>query len=679
MVTHGGRSLPLAGLMAIGGCCVAILSLAAQGPALEELPLRSPPAPPVLSDVPPLRCGTPAVIARQIRAGFAPLSLVALAGMADADVNIGLPDGSPLWFSQSPRLIRADHPGGLTFENLLVAGDIETLDFSRWSMAAEENLSETWTRTGTSAIDGHLVSVFSPSWTHDELWDTLGWAFRGVDTPQAHWGTLKIPRAADNEDESEFHIWLEVAPLNLPKARVEQIDDSVQYASHVVNLVIQDFGDARLGTDNHGFDLNAVTRQFYEHFEDTYDSIAVVAADNHIIPEFAAFHHSVRNGISGLGDLAIFDNSSVYGSSGVLRSVEFYRDGAFTRSSLSLHEIGHQWVDYWDWSEIAGGVERGGSNPDGHFPLLFPGGTLVGGVLWEHRRVARVGESDNDTLSYAIEGTPAPWLYHSTTLYRMGLIGPERVPEMVVFENQKQFGDSKTAPEWGTVVEGGSRGVHINDIMARHGSRDGPVEGSSWRRATVVVSRDGLLSPEEMSFWNFYAARHAATEGTTTFDGTGSFFEATGGRVRLETEVAPKMGGISDWPARPEVSDMSIDPREFRGVELSAPVPGSVTAGQRLTVAGRITTTEIDDITHVCTMWERARQDLNEADDATEGGWQARIVDVCDDTVAGGQFRVPFTFTKAGRYRLGLYFWTRPSDSYVFVPTSGIISGITVE
>ena len=112
--------------------------------------------------MPPLRCGTPVVIARQIRAGFAPLSLVALAGMAAADVEMGLPDGSPLWFSQSPRLIRADHPGGLTFENFLVTGDIETLDFSRWSMAAEGKLSETWTRTGTSAIDGHLVSVFSP-------------------------------------------------------------------------------------------------------------------------------------------------------------------------------------------------------------------------------------------------------------------------------------------------------------------------------------------------------------------------------------------------------------------------------------------------------------------------------------------------------------------------------------
>ena len=632
---NAGRLLLLTGFVAIAAVASRSWPLAAQGPALGELPMNGAPAPPVLPDGIAALCGTPTVIARQIRAGFAPLSLASLARMADVD--IGLPDGSPLWYNQYPRLIRADDPGGLRFENFLVVGDIETLDFDRWSVDAWDQVSETWTRTGTSAIDGHLVSRFDPSWTHAELWDSIAWAPRGVDQPRTHFGTLTIANTEDDEDDGEFGIWLEVAPLNLPEARVERINESTQYASHVVNLLVEDFGDTRLTTDNYGFDLNAVVQQFYEHFEDTYDSIAVVAADKHIIPEYAAFHQNVRNGISGLGDLAVFDNSSTYGSSGALRSVEFYRDGAFTRLSTSHHEIGHQWVDYWDWSEIAGGIERGGANPSSHFPLLFPGGTLTGGVLRENRRVAHVVDGDdNDSAAYVIEGTPAPWLYHPTTLYRMGLVRPEAVPELVVFENQKQFGDGKETPEWGTVVEGGSRGVHLNDILARHGLRRGPVEESSWRRATVVVSRDGLLSPEEMSYWNFYAARHAATEGVTTFDGTGSFFEATGGRVQLETAVTPKAGTINDSAV--EVSHMSIDPREFRGVELNAPVPGSITVGQQLTVAGTITTTKIDEITHVCTMWERARQDLDEADDPREVE-DSRIVYVCDNSLAGRPIR----------------------------------------
>ena len=585
---------------------------------------------------------------------------------------MGLPDGQPLWYKQRPRVIRADDPGGLAFENFLVAGDVETLAFDRRSVSAADNVvPETWRRTGSTAIDGRLVSVFNPSWSETELWDGLGWVSRGFDRPQAYFGTLKIPKAGDVEDEDELGIWLEVAPLNLPGSHVERIDDSMQYASHVVNLVIPDFGDARLTTDNYGFALNDVTRQFYEHFEDTYDSIAVVAADNHLVSDYGAFHRNVRNGISGLGDLSVFDNSAAYGSSGALRSVELYLDGELTRVGTSHHEIGHQWGDYWDWSEIAGGMERAGRNPSSHTPLLFPGEALTGSVLWPWRRVARVG-GDDDSASYVIEGTPAPRLYHPTTLYRMGLLGPQEVPELVVFENQGQFGESLEAPEWGTALEGGYRDVHINDIMARHGLRSGPVD-ASWRRATVVVSRDGLLSREEMSYWNFFAARLAATEGVTTFGGAGSFFEATGGRVRLDTGVTPKSGiGIINDPPL-EVSHMSIDPREFRGVRLDAPVPGLISAGDRLTVPGTVTTTELDDIVHGCTRWARARQG---SDDDEDG----RIAYACD-TMAGGRFSVPFTFERAGRYSLAVYFWVRSNDStdLVFVPTSGIITGITVQ
>ena len=121
--------------------------------------------------------------------------------------------------------------------------------------------------------------------------------------------------------------------------------------------------------------------------------------------------------------------------------------------------------------------------------------------------------------SYVIESTPAPSVYHPTTLYRMVLIGPEDVPEMVVFENQRQFStDSRSSPAIGTAVDGGTRAVHINDIMAEHGVRSGPVD-SSWRRVTIVVSRNELLSPDEMDYWNFFAARHEARSGATTLGG----------------------------------------------------------------------------------------------------------------------------------------------------------------
>lgn len=174
------RLLLLLGLVAIMALASRSQPLTAQGSAPRRVPeMKASPPPPALAEASPLFCGTPTVVARQRRAGFAPLSLVSLARMAD--VELGLPDGSPLWYNQLPR---------------------------------------------------------------------------------------------------------------------------------------------------------------------------VLYADNHI-SEYAAFHTNVRNGISGLGDLAVFDNSSAYGSAGVLRSVELYRDGAFTRLDRSHHEIGHQWIDYWGWSHAA--------------------------------------------------------------------------------------------------------------------------------------------------------------------------------------------------------------------------------------------------------------------------------------------------------------------------------------
>jgi hypothetical protein len=59
--------------------------------------------------------------------------------------------------------------------------------------------------------------------------------------------------------------------------------------------------------------------------------------------------------------------------------------------------------------------------------------------------------------------------------------------------------------------------------MAAHGPRSGPVL-SSLSRATIIVSRDALLSPEEMAYWNFFAARLEDPTGSgLSYDGQPSF------------------------------------------------------------------------------------------------------------------------------------------------------------
>ena len=217
--------------------------------------------------------------------------------------------------------------------------------------------------------------------------------------------------AEDDEDSPDGQpLWFD--PQHLPVSRVESIGDSIQYASHVVNMVVPGFGRGRVEGDDNAFDLYKVTREFYEYFPDVYDSIAIVTAEQHPSSKFGAYHLNVRNPIKGLGGKGEFDYADHYGSSGALRSVELYRDARFTTVWTSNHEIGHQWIDYWDWSEIAGGIERAGWSPAGHTPLLFPGEVLLGAVLRPIRRVAPTGGDEDEEASYVIERTPAPSLYH---------------------------------------------------------------------------------------------------------------------------------------------------------------------------------------------------------------------------------------------------------------------------
>ena len=624
-------------------------------------------------------CGTPELVARQTWSGVTRLPFIRM-----ADEEEEPPYGQPLWFDPQPRLIRADSTEGLAFDDVLIVGDIETVEFERWSSAAGDIVTETWTRTGMRTFAGQLVSSFNPTWSGAELWDAIGRRRRGFDSPFVHFGTLRIPKLVEADEEThddeteedefdEVAIRLPVAPLNLPVSRVERIHDSMQYASHVVNIVVHGFGAERVEGDDYAFALHEVTQAFYEFFPDIYDSIAVVPAEQHPSAKFGAYHWNARNPIRGLGRDE-FDYTDYFGSRGALRSVEFYRDARFTATWTSNHEIGHQWADYWDWTEITDGIERKGWAPGGHTPLLFPGEVLLGAILRPIRRVARTdGNDDREGASYVIERTPAPSVFHPTILYRMGLIGPEEVPEMVVFEDQGQFEEEfATAPAIGTAVEGETTAVHISDILGQHGTRSGPVD-DSWRRVTIVVSRERLLSPEEMNYWNFFAARHEARSGATTFGGMPPFHEATGGRATIDTTVERFDGSrIANDPPL-QVSNVPIDPGEFRGVQLDAEIPGSMTVGQTITFAGTITSSDAADVVEVCV------HQVHTGGPVDEEGNDTRVVTTCDEP-AGNRFSMSLTFDRATRYGLQVDLATQADDADEPDTTrSSFMTGITVQ
>jgi hypothetical protein len=117
----------------------------------------------------------------------------------------------------------------------------------------------------------------------------------------------------------------------------------------------------------------------------------------------------------------------------------------------------------------------------------------------------------------------------------MGRLAAANVPPIPIFENQDRPFVS------GGTITGATRAVTIDQIVAHHGPRQGPVI-NALRRDTVLVSRDRLASQREMDHWTYFAQRLEDPNHTGMIDeqGIGSF-EAISG-VALQTALVLPAG-----------------------------------------------------------------------------------------------------------------------------------------
>ena len=491
--------------------------------------------------------------------------------------------GEALRFQQDPSWLVARDDMGLALRRFLVAGDIDAVQFDRWDVETNASVAETWTRTASDTIAGRLVSVFEPSWSADLVQTRLARARVGFDNPAVYWGRYRGPIGQLLPDGQVISI--RTASPSAPSSQVVRIDDTMQYASHVVNMVVSDFGDTELTSS---LDLRPVARRFYEHFDDSYDVLAVVPFESMLEVGLAAFHQRVRNEVTGLG-LTTFNRAADYGSNGRLAGVELFIQTAFGSNDVSSHELGHTWGHNFDWTRITG-IARAGHSPTAHGPLITGGESLIGAVLEPTRRP--VVRDDGEAT---IERTPAPARQHPLDLYAMGLLDPAALPEFSIFDDQGQFSaTTSSSPAPGTAVAGGRKTVSINDVMAAHGRREGPV-WSELQRATIVVSRDRLLTAEELGIWNTMAARHedAAGTGIVDYQGVGSFALTTSGRMPLVTAIRPRHAAPAAFHG--EAEPARIGPLDCRGFEFTTAPPTRVRAGQRFTIAGRVTARDRSD------------------------------------------------------------------------------------
>lgn len=553
-------------------------------------------------------------------------------------------DGTPVSFVQEPAVLSPLAAGGLRLREFLVAGDLATVHFRRWDVGAVGGAPEVWTRVASRVVDGRIISVFEPAWPDAVVLERLRSAVWGWDYPTVWWGTVLVDGDADS-DETEHDVWLRVASTGLPRAEIVRVDDTIQYASHVVNLVVPGFGATRLTGDGRYFVEAPVTRRFYEHFGDDYETIAIVPQAGHL-GTYSAYHRHVQNRVAGIG-LDLFDTSASYGSAGRLQGVEVYLGAWYATTRTTSHEFAHQWGHFFAWDRIMG-LERVGWQPRSHAPLLAPGETYIGSLLRGTRRVEA-----HEPGGFRVERTPSPIRHHPLELYAMGLLAPEDLPEFVVFEDQAQLGPWISTPLVGTLLTGAIRLVGVNDLMAAHGPRRGPVP-ETWRVATVLVTRDALASREEMDYWNFFAARleDESRTGIESYEGYVSTERATGGRVDVQTRLLPTTLPPVDQAYESDAPPFG--PGDCPDVVFDGPVPSRYAVREGVPLSARVRVRDRNYSQALLRFWK-------------SGGGEADAVMFWEPVSPSGSLtpRVLFREGEEGMYRWDVFlFWPGAGPQY---------------
>ncbi|HVG34671.1 MAG TPA: hypothetical protein VM911_16500 [Pyrinomonadaceae bacterium] len=323
-----------------------------------------------------------------------------------------------------------------------------------------------------------------------------------------------------NDKDGPYHIFADILTPDIPPVQVKQISNTVQYTEHLVNIVDPNFFN--------NFLISAVTTKFYQSFEDSYDFINVIYEISHFKNRE---HFGTRNSVQGIG-IQQFDNNGTYGSAGRLIGCTFFPipslfDGA---SRTYQHELGHQWVNSLNVPPLDYGIPH---YPFSDLAACIMGWSKPGGQgLTFNFQLKPVGNN------FELVADNNPKVYSDLSLYLMGFLPASQVKDHFVFKNQ----DHALAP--GPVQASELTKVSINQIVQAMGARvpDASKAQKKFRIATIIVSRDGLLSEKMMRFYDHFSARAEETKIVPFSDGmvkgeTKPFYLTTQQLGRLDTRI----------------------------------------------------------------------------------------------------------------------------------------------
>ena len=331
--------------------------------------------------------------------------------------------------------------------------------------------------------------------------------------------------ASDGTTLATYNSFIQVLDDRVPSVTVRNLGGNARATARILNLY-------RPGLDVN--QVQAAAQQLYGYYHDDYDFLQIVFVE----PSYPAnrYHFAVRNDVDGIGE-AKFNQASLYGSAGKLQGitvypVDFFFDPGETAFS---HELGHQWVLYlknsvfqpgphWPPSTMAQGImgwNIPGTSVGGDFPYSVTAVTAT---------TARVTDA------------PVTKEFSDFDLYLMGLLPASAVAPGIVVQG---------SPCSGCVLP--SSTITVSDVIAVNGARlpDAASAKKSFDVAVLVISRDRLLTDDEMAVLEYFAARGEATTSLPFTAGfargtTKPFYVATRGlgRVDLHLEHLPRRRSV---------------------------------------------------------------------------------------------------------------------------------------
>ncbi|MCP4201273.1 MAG: hypothetical protein GY769_04990 [bacterium] len=513
------------------------------------------------------------------RLAFLVLGLIAASSVAQAaTLEIGLPtaharaatsadhsEGDLIFFDPYPATVGLDYKGTMRLENFTILGDFAEIELA----VADDAPVRSYQRRERREVDGVTLSVFELSFPASELQ-------QGGPMPMRF-------DCMDPACQGQTSSLIRLRPSTIPKTEVIRINDSVQYSSHVVNIVAPydtTLFSGNLPAGDRVFNFAEVARTFYEHFSDTYEELAFTPTRVHTSPRGGAVEDRIYSDIEGIG-IDPVDRRQQWGDSNVLVHANTYLRGDFFWNYLSLHETGHHWGFYFSLFDVAGKRPSGSTaclGSPSHAPLLADQPSFLSLCLFPPSRIARQGKK------WVVSEAPLPVFFHPLQLYAMGLLEPEEVPPVLL--RKKQGGPR--FPSSGRKMKGPYLEVTIDDVIAHYGERSGSVPPRIWRRANIVVSPERLLSARDLRWYNFFAKRISDPDvtGIEGLDRVPSMETATFGSMDMRTEIRP----ISHPQIRGrfQVSYPKVGRKDIAGLVLKSKLGGRYLVGKTYRISGRV-------------------------------------------------------------------------------------------